>query len=99
MRDVAMVHTQLMASVDALEEEAGHNADVLDEAVTAAEGEGYGELDAGKIKTLRDDGALPAIRQLNRAAVNVIDRYKLPIASYDVPGGRDLDAVDHSDER
>ena len=95
--ELRVLHTQLLASVDALKDEASHNADVLDEAVEPAEGEGYGVLDKGKLRTLRAGGALPAIRQLNLAASGVIDRLKLRRLDYDVRGGRDLDSADHSD--
>lgn len=96
--ELRVVHTQLLACVDALKQEGSHNADVLDEAAEPTEGEAIGSLDKGKLRTLRRDSALPAIRQLNRAAVTVVDRFSLRRLDYDLPGGRDLDAADHSDE-
>jgi hypothetical protein len=96
--ELRVLHTQLLASVDELKDESAHNADVLDEAADPAEeGEGVGTLDKGKLRTLRRASALPAIRQLNLAAVAVITELRLPKLEYDVPGGRDLDAADHSD--
>jgi hypothetical protein len=96
--ELSVLHTQLLASVDALNEEASHNADVLDEAAEPAEGDDVGTLDKGKLRTLREETALPAIRQLNLAAVGVIDGLRLRKLDYDVPGGRDIDSADHSDE-
>ena len=93
---LAGLQSQLLASVDALEEEASHNADVLDEAINPSEGEGVGSLDKGKLKTLRSDDALPAIRQLNRAADQIVTRLRLDRQAYDIPMGRDLDPNDHS---
>jgi hypothetical protein len=95
--ELSVLHTQLLSSVDALKAEASHNADVLDEAVEPAQDESVGSMDKGKIRTLRSGSALPAIRQLNLAAVEVIDRLELRKLDHDVPGGRDLDPADHSD--
>jgi zinc ribbon protein len=97
-KELVVLHTQLLASVEALDEEASHNADVLDEAIEPGEGEGTGSLDNGKLRTLRAGSALPAIRQLNAAAASVVDSLELSKLDYDVPGGRDFDAGDHSDE-
>jgi hypothetical protein len=69
---------------------------VFDEAVTRGE-EGYGSIDKGKLRTLRDrDSGLPAVRELNRAAGALIKSLRLPVRNYDVPGGRDLDPADDS---
>jgi hypothetical protein len=89
-------HTQMLAAVESLVEEAEHNADVLDEAAEPAEGEGTGALNRGKLRTLRDESALPAIRQMNRQAVDLIRRLDVDPAAYDVQGGRDVDPADHS---
>jgi hypothetical protein len=97
-QSLRVLHTQLLASVSALNSEAEHNADVLDEAVAPPEGEDSGTLDKGKLRTLRSASALPAIRQLNAAASDVIDALQLPKHAYDVPGGRDFDSDDHSNE-
>jgi hypothetical protein len=71
---------------------------VLDEAVEPAQEESVGTMEKGKLRTLRSGSALPAIRQLNVAAVEVIDLLELRRLDHDVPGGRDLDPADHSDE-
>jgi hypothetical protein len=90
-------HAQLLAAVEALTDEAEHNADVLDEAVKPPENEDdTGSLDRGKIRTLREDAALPAMRQMNRQALEVIRDLDVDRSVYDVPGGRDLDPQDHS---
>jgi hypothetical protein len=94
--EVRTLHTQLVSAAEALQEEADHNADVLDEAVQPAEGEDLGSLDQGKLRTLREEEALPAIRQMNRAATRLISDLGLQRDDYDVPGGRDLDPNDHS---
>lgn len=93
-----VLYDQLMASIDALKDEADHNADVLDEAVTPAKGDATGTVDNGRLRTLREDEALPSIKEMNRAAVDVVKRLELPLTRYDLPGGRDLDSDDHSDE-
>jgi hypothetical protein len=93
---LAVMHSQLLEAITALQSTASHNADVLSEAVTPAEGEGSGGLDNGKIATLRTEEALPAIKAMNAQAVALIRRMGLPLLSYDVPGGRDLDVHDNS---
>jgi hypothetical protein len=92
------LHTQLIASVEAIKSEADHNADVLDEAVEPADGEAAGGINKGKIKTLRKEVALPAITEMNRTAVGALRAVGLSLWRFDVPGGRDLDAKDHSNE-
>ena len=94
----APMRAQLVASVEAVKLEAEHNADVLAEAVDPPEGEAPGGVDNGKIKTLRKESALPAIREMNRAAVRLLRGAGLSLSRFDVPGGRDLDPKDHSDE-
>jgi hypothetical protein len=91
------LHALMLASVEALEQEAEHNADVLAEAVQPGEG-GEGVVDEGKVKTLRKRTALPSIRQMNREAVRLARALARPLREYDVPGGRDLDPADHSDD-
>jgi hypothetical protein len=97
-RQLLVLHTQLQASVSSQIDEAEHNADVLDEAAEPAEGEAPGSLNKGKLRTLRREGSFPAIRQMNQAARKVIDDLRLARSDYDVPGGRDLDETDHSDD-
>lgn len=97
--ELRVLHAQLLASIAALRDEAAHNADVLDEAVTPAQGDDPGRVERGKLKTLRRLTALPSIRQMNRAAVALIDGLRLPRSQFDVPGGRDLDDGDSSDEQ
>jgi hypothetical protein len=92
------LRAQLIASVEAVKSEADHNADVLDEAVEPADGEAPGGIDKGKIKTLRKESALPAIQEMNRTAVRALRAVGLSLTRFDVPGGRDLDANDHSNE-
>jgi hypothetical protein len=96
--DLRVLHTQLLAAVAALQDEANHNADVLDEAVEPAEGESVGRLNSGKLRTMREETALPDVRQMNRAAMKVVTVLQLDRTDYDVPGGRDVDSDDHSDE-
>lgn len=99
--ELSVMHAQLLAAIDALRADATHNADVLTEAVTAGSPgyEGGGTVDRVKLRTLRGETALPAIRQLNRAALKLIGMLSLSVSDYDVPGGRDLDPADHSDAR
>jgi hypothetical protein len=94
--EFATLHTQLLASVETFEANAKHNADVLDQAVTADQ-EGYGSVDQGKLRSLRRrESGLPTVREMNRAALAVIRKLDLPVREYDVPGGRDLDSADDS---
>jgi hypothetical protein len=96
--ELRALHTQLLEATQLLGDDANHNADVFDEAISEVptEGEGGGDVNQGKLKTLRQRSGLPAIREMNRAAVDAIKRLKLPLGEYDVPGGRDLDPSDHS---
>ena len=91
-------HTQMLEAIDTLKANAEHNSDVFDEAVTEGEGgeEGSGNVDQGKLKTLRQTSGLPAIREMNRAALETVKRLQLPLADYDLRGGRDLDPSDSS---
>ncbi|MGB1583750.1 MAG: hypothetical protein ACPHCI_08165, partial [Solirubrobacterales bacterium] len=59
--------------------------------------EGFTVLDVRKARALRSDTALPAIKQMNKASVVLIEDMGLSVKSFDVPGGRDIDANDHSD--
>lgn len=93
--ELGVFSAQLLASVEALNEDATHNADVLVEAVSSSF-EGGEFLDSTKLKTLRAETALPSIRQMNRAAVQVIRLLGLKLTDYDVPGGRDAEPGDHS---
>jgi hypothetical protein len=95
---IAALHIQLLSAVEAAKSEVDHNADVFDEAVQTPGEEMSGGIDRGKIKTLRRETALPAIRQMNLAAVRAVRRVGRSLRSYDLPGGRDLDPDDHSDE-
>lgn len=95
---VVALHAQLVSAVEAIKSEVDHNADVFDQAVQAPGEEVSAAIDNGKIKTLRRGTALPAIRQMNLAAVRAVRRIGRPLRAYDVPGGRDLDPDDHSNE-
>jgi hypothetical protein len=81
----------LRTSVSRLSEEATHNADVLSEVRDSD----YTLAD-GKVGTLRRDGAVPAIGEMNRAAIAGLRAAALPVEDFDVPGGRDIDPSDHS---
>jgi hypothetical protein len=91
-----VIHEQFLAAIESYNDEASHNADIYDEAVFAAEGEDAGGLNEGKIKTLHEDSALPAIKAMNAALVARLKELDQPLSDYDVPGGRDRDASDHS---
>lgn len=95
-KELQVAETQLLSATEKLSDEASHNADVLDEAVTAAQGNDVGAVNRGKLRTIRALTALPAIKQMNRALIILIDRLRLPRTQYDVPGGRDLDDTDSS---
>jgi hypothetical protein len=90
-----VLHTQLLSSIDGLRGAAEHNADVLSEAVEPGE-DGPGYVNEGKLKTMRSGGQLPAVRAMNREAVQLIRLMGLTLSDYDVPGGRDLDPKDAS---
>ena len=94
--ELKILHAQLLAAIDALKADATHNADIFTEAVGSTGFEGSGGVDRVKIRTLRGETALPAIRQVNRAALAIITLLGLSASDYDVPGGRDLDPADHS---
>ena len=95
-KDLQVAETQLLSATEKLADEASHNADVLDEAVTAAQGNDVGAVNRGKLRTIRALTALPAMKQMNRALIVLIDRLRLPRTQYDIPGGRDLDDADSS---
>jgi len=95
--DLRVLYTQMITSVESLKDTADHNADVLDEAIGPPDGESdAGTINNGKLATLRTEQALPAIKAMNQAAVELIRKMGLPLSSYDVPGGRDLDTHDNS---
>lgn len=95
---VVPLHAQLVSAVEAIKSEVDHNADVFDEAVDAPGEEMSAAIDSGKIKTLRRGTALPVIRQMNLAAIRAVRRIGRSLRAYDLPGGRDLDPDDHSNE-
>jgi hypothetical protein len=95
------LQSELLTAVTALQTNAPGNANILTEAVapgnpTSGEGGPSAGVDKAKIETLSDEDALPAIGQMNVAAVAIIRALGLPLANYDVPGGRDLDTSDHT---
>ena len=93
-------YPQLTSAIRSLQEDATYNADTLTKAVNPgepAQGEGEGGyVDRAQTKTLRDESALPAIRELNAEALAVVRKLELPVSNYDVPGGTDRDPADHS---
>jgi hypothetical protein len=94
-----VLYTQFQAAIEALAADASANADTLTKAVTPPDanvGESTGGVDASQIKTLHDESAIPAVRQMNQAAVRSIRLLKLVVRDYDVPGGIDADPDDHS---
>jgi hypothetical protein len=95
--ELTVLAAQLRAAIESLNGDATHNADVLVEAVATGEGGEY--VDARKIKTLHEQTALPAIRQMNREAARIIKVMGLRLVDYDVPGGHDADQADHSTAR
>lgn len=98
-RELKLFYSQLQAAVTAITADATHNADTLTQAITPPESGGEnstGFMNNEQIKTLRREEALPAIRQMNRAAVRLIRLLGRPLANYDVPGGTDQDPSDHS---
>jgi hypothetical protein len=96
--ELKVMYTQFQAAIEALVSDVTANADTLTKAVTPpdANQETSGGVDASQINTLRDESAIPAIRQMNNALVREIHQLKLAIAEYDVPGGSDADPSDHS---
>jgi hypothetical protein len=96
--ELKVMYTQFQAAIEALASDATANADTLTKAVTPADSnqETSGSVDASQIDTLRDESAVPAIRQMNHALVREIHQLKLAISDYDVPGGSDADPSDHS---
>jgi hypothetical protein len=95
-RLVRALHAQLISATEAVKAEIDHNADVFDEAVDEPGEEIPSAINKGKIKTLRRSTALPAIEQMNRAAIGALRAIRATLRRYDVPGGRDLDSNDHS---
>jgi hypothetical protein len=96
------LHEQFKRAIDDLHDDATYNADTVTQALTPpGEGGGEGADDAGyldnrKIKTLHDESALPLIKQMNKRTVDVVQTLRLPVSSYDIPGGDDADPDDHS---
>jgi hypothetical protein len=94
---------QLATAVDALNSDATYNADTLTKGITppdsAPQTEGdssKGYMDDAQVNTLHDEQALPAVKEMNRAAMAAIGLLRLQVSEYDLPGGNDLDPGDHS---
>jgi hypothetical protein len=99
--ELKVFYAQLSNAAETMKDDATYNADTITQAVTPPDprdesGDSAGNVEEAKIKTLHQENALPAIEQMNRAAVSLIRLLGLPLASYDVPGGHDLDPDDHS---
>jgi hypothetical protein len=95
--ELVPLFSQLEKAIEALKQEAEHNADVLDEAIDYAVGEdAIDQVDKGKLKTIRRRSALPAIKAMNGSAVRLVKSLSLSMGDYDVPGGQDVDPEDHS---
>jgi hypothetical protein len=93
-----VLNTQFLSSVSGLSSEANQDADILTEAVIPANQQQgtSGSVDAGKASELRTNDVLPAIQQMNAAALTIITELHLPIAQYDIAGGHDTNPNDDS---
>jgi len=96
--ELGVFATQFRSAVDVLIAQSNQDADVLTEAITPPENcdECTGFVDNNKLKEMHTDDALPSIGHMNAAALEIIDRLKLLISSFDVSGGKDIDPTDHS---
>lgn len=94
---LASLQAQLVTAVTMLRETAEHNADVLSEAIEEPEYEAAGQLDKGKLETLRNQD-MPSVRALNAGALEIVRDLGLDLSRYDLPGGRDIDTKDSSQD-
>jgi hypothetical protein len=89
-------YSQLQAAISALATDTEANANILSEGVTEPSNGSKGFIDEKKLSTIHAETGLPSVRLLNRDAVALIHTLRLEISQYDVPGGTDVNPVDHS---
>ncbi|MDP9825021.1 hypothetical protein [Kineosporia succinea] len=95
--DLATAYAQLQSAVEILGQDAKENVTILNEAVTLPdEGDGGGYVDKAKLKALNGNDSLPTVKQMNATLVRILKDAQIPMGSYDLPGGQDLDPADHS---
>lgn len=97
MSQLVPVYAQLLSAADSLGANAKENAVILTESVSSPQDStAGGYVDSTKIKALNGNDALASITQMNRTLVALLKDLQLPVGSYDLPGGQDVDPDDDS---
>lgn len=95
---LAMSYSELLGAVDLLGQDASDSLSALEEMLNRPKGEGLYASGAARlrIRTLSGNSALPVVRRMNGNLVRLLERHRLTVEGYDLPGGRDKFRGDHS---
>ncbi|GLY28196.1 hypothetical protein [Kineosporia sp. NBRC 101731] len=94
---IQMSYGELLSAVDLLGQDAKDNLVTLHEMrYPSRDGIYAGGAASLRIEALNGNNSLPVVRQMNTHLVRLLERSQLPVASYDLPGGRDKYPGDHS---
>ncbi|GAB3247942.1 hypothetical protein [Kineosporia babensis] len=94
---LAMSYSELLSAVDLLGQDAKGNLGTLQGMLDRPKNDRYADSRTQlRARTLNGNSSLPVIRRMNGNLVRLLDRARLSVSAYDLPGGRDVSRRDHS---